>query len=201
LSENVEEKRWAMVASALSLAFESLMNLDLQYLASMDKGATLNQISNLNERINRTFSLVKYLPFKVENNPGGISEEKFLIEEDKLQEFNEAVEDFFMLHDLKKSLNPDEVEGTEDLFYYKVIVPKYENKVNEMLRKNVGNVTWEEINHDTYSLREYLLKKIRKLGYHLSGQVELALVQTLPRDQLERITRSLATRRKAEWEG
>lgn len=179
------------------LDFEHISQIDLQAMAGVDEGNISRRIRNIHERINRTFSIIQHSPLKV------AGKEATIIEQNKLDEFNDLVEDFDILEDLRKKIfDPDQASPDLDATYYGVFVPKYEKRVDELLKREAPDKKWKDIQFSDIYLRKYLLREIMKLGYQLQGQVSLALVQTLPRDEIERLTRNLAqSRRGMQWEG
>jgi hypothetical protein len=193
-----KELLYTAVASALTLEFEKLSQIDLQQMAGLDEGNISRQIRNIHERVNRTYSIVKFNPIEVKGK------KLSLIDEAKLSEFNDLVEDFFILDDMLRQIFDTKYGSVAPQVaqdYYKIFVPKYEKQVDELIRKETrDSKTWKEIDYSHIYLRKFLLKRIMQLGYELQGQVAISLVQTLPRDEIERLTRSLSTR-KPEWEG
>lgn len=189
-----QELLYTAVASALMLDFEHLSQIDLQQMAGVDEGNISRQIRNISDRVNRAYSIIRFNPIKVDGK------EKSLIETEKLEEFNDLVEDFFSLQDLiKDAYDPDRANMGLWLTYKQVFIPKYEKQVNDFLAKEVGNQIWADMQHSDLYLRKFLLRKIMRLGYELQGQVALSLVQTLPREEMERLKRQLS-QRKMEWE-
>ena len=183
-----------MVSSALTIEFERLQSIDLQTMAGLDEGNISRQIRNIHDRVNRTFSILKHNPMMV----GG--KECTLIEADKLEQFNDLFEDFLFIQEIRtKCFNPNQASYDLSDTYDKVYVPKYQKQVNELLKKE-SNQTWKDIENSDIYLKKYLLKEIMRLGHELQGQVSLALVQTLPREEIDRLTRSLAAQRQ-QWEG
>jgi len=191
-----KEKLHTDVATALKLEWERLAQIDLQQMAGLDEGNISRQIRNIDARINRTYHIIKYNPMKIGDSF------RTLIETDKLERFNDLVEDYFTLETLiKESRNPDMANMGLWLTYESVFIPKYTKGVNELLQKEVGNgKTWEDLENADLYLKKYLYKEIRTLGYELEAQVSLALVQTVERDELIRLTRSLSQQR-GEWQG
>ena len=183
-----------MVSSALTIEFERLQAIDLQTMAGLDEGNISRQIRNIHDRVNRTYSILKYNPIIVDGK------ERTLIEADTLEQFNDLFEDFLTVQDLRtKCFDPNQASYDLSETYDNVFVPKYEKQVNELLKKE-SNQTWKDIEYSDIYLRKYLLKQIMRLGHELQGQVSLALVQTLPREEIDRLTRSLAAQRQ-QWEG
>lgn len=191
-SNGDQEGAYVAVTAALTLAFESLMNLDLQSQSSVTEGNVVKEIRSLRAHVNRTYSIVKhYSP---------IAEEK-LIDTAMLDRFNALSGDLMLIDDLfTRRLSAKAIVGTEATFYYDMIVPRYERDVNLMLACEGIASTWEELQYDDLTLRRYLLTQVSELGHHLYGQVMLTLVHTLPRDELDRILRSMKIKREGGME-
>lgn len=192
--KKAKEFRHVMVSSALTIEFERLQAIDLQTMAGLDEGNITRQIRNIHDRVNRTYSILKHNPIMIDGK------EQTLIEQDKLEQFNDLFEDFLVIQDLRtKCFDPNQASYDLSDTYDNVFVPKYQKQVNELLKKE-SNQTWKDIEYSDIYLRKYLLKQIMALGHDLQGQVSLALVNTLPREEIDRLTRSLAAQRQ-QWEG
>ena len=193
-ADHDKELRHTMVSSALTIEFERLQAIDLQTMAGLDEGNISRQIRNIHDRVNRTYSILKHNPMTVDGK------EQVLIEQDKLEQFNDLFEDFLTIQDLRtKCFDPNQASYDLSDTYDRVFVPKYEQQVNKLLHKE-SKQTWKDIEYSDIYLRKYLLKEIMRLGHDLQGQVALSLVMTLPREEIDRLTRSLAAQRQ-QWEG
>jgi hypothetical protein len=189
-----EELTHTAVVGALTLLFETVKNLELQATASVDERNLDRQIWQLHDIVNQVYEIVKFNPILLKNK------KLTLVEQDKMEKFNEYFDDYLDLLELIKEIKNSPTGVTWKIFKSSW-VPEYESRINAFLQKKVPGLTWKELRYHHRCLFSFLFRSMMKFAYELKAQVDITMVQTLPRDEIVRLTRSIqATRRETRWE-
>jgi len=193
--EQEEFDAYVTVVSALLYDLQKLEKSDTQQMEALNDGIVTKEIRNLRHSLNRTFSIVKHNPVKIDGK------DSLLMDEERLNEFNGLVDDYFLLLDLLKQVFDTEyasIAPTRGREFINHFVPIYEERVDELSIKETGK-TWKEQKYSDLYLRKYMLKRINKLGYDLQGQKTIALIQTVSLDEIRALSNRLRAKRQGRF--